>query len=141
MPTRSRIGEAGLKRKVIRCGFSTSTLSTKPSTTRRYSLMPCVAKRLKLKATSSAVIGVPSEKVTSSRRLKVTKDRSSGYSSVVHMKQYMPKGSSAVLARMDSLPIVFRAAGTPSVAYWLKLSKLPCAQIEISPPLGASGLT
>ena len=43
--------------------------------------------------------------------------------------------------RMLSEPMVLSAAGTPSRAYWLKLSKLPCDQVLISPPLGASGFT
>ena len=71
-PIRSRGEASSLKLNRIVCGPSTSTLSMKPSTMRRYSVMPCSWKRLKENATSSAVIGVPLAKRTSSRRLKVT---------------------------------------------------------------------
>ena len=64
-----------------------SAFSTCWPKTVRKSVSPLVRNRLKEKTTSSAVIGVPSANVTSGRRLKITHDRSAGYSIVVQSRQ------------------------------------------------------
>ena len=93
------------------------------------------------KSTSLAVKGDPSENNTSLLSVKITHERSSGYSISFAINPYAESISSDVPSSRLSKNIDEYAPALPFLVYGCIESNDPNAQKEISPPFGASGFT
>ena len=95
----------------------------------------------KLQITSATVMGLPSWKRASGRRVKATHERSPGNSTLSTMRPYWELGSSREPTISDSNTSPMPAAGTPLITKGLSVSKVPSAESRTSPPRGALGFT